>query len=387
MSRRGLSLVEVIIASGVLGLLGMAIATLFLNTLKLQQNFELKSSLTSLQSSIRSTIQDEASWLKTVQNPGGAAGDSLSCLRDLPYDCSSQFADAAKPFQLQKLLSASGLTIVDGSSAGNGFTAKGERCDSYDEVDGNDACPIRVKVTWEPLTSSTLPTVAVQAKFEYKPKTFGLALNIAKYNFTEKKPGVVNSVESSCESLGGTFDSTTNTCSLPPLGSCPDGSIVTGFNSDGSKICKKINTLLGADCPEGQMVVGFDKDGKQICKNVLGGECPDGSIVVGFNEEGKRICDSLPKTLDAMFGTDCPVGSFIVGINKNGSRRCKVADTGEDSEQSLADCTFTDALGVTKTYNSGSVRLTKCVRMIIPGKYLCVNGSWVEIQACVSDGK
>ncbi len=142
-----------------------------------------------------------------------------------------------------------------------------------------------------------------------------------------------------CESLGGTWNSTTHTCEFDagggPLvsGSCPVGQMVVGISQTGGLICQPSQSAIaslscppsqflqgvddfgrpmcrGISCPQGQFLESIDSGGAPVCRLL---QCPEGHVLRGVNESGP-ICLSLLNS--------CPAGTYVTGFGAGGAPIC-----------------------------------------------------------------
>lgn len=115
------------------------------------------------------------------------------------------------------------------------------------------------------------------------------------------------------------YNPATTLISLGAMRACPAGQVISGFGPDMSPICT-FTTQLGATCPAGQFSAGVKADGSPDCRgmSVSGGSCPNG--VVGIDSGGGAACAPPGKTLATVF--NCPPETYAAGLNADGVLVC-----------------------------------------------------------------
>ena len=178
----GYSLAEVMIAIGILAAVLTGFVTLFLS-LQGSMTKSLTHSLNSFQlqgvmSNIRTAVLDDSSWMSTVKhadNIGITGGKDTKCLRD-NTNCHGKGGPL-------KIVDAAGGVVFDSLSDGNGISAIGNPCTTFDRTNGNTLCPLRFDVSWTPVCAGNpcnQPLVKVKVDLIYKPGTG--TVNDTKYN-------------------------------------------------------------------------------------------------------------------------------------------------------------------------------------------------------------
>lgn len=204
----GFALIEVMVAFGLIAILTAIITSLFGDIMKQQKQANVSSTIESMRSNIQKLALDGTAWRMTVAASGGAVAgspnDSLDCVQDnaacavtagvsanvmLP-NLTTEFLDAVPSLALPQLMDATGVAYIDTSGAATaGYTDRGSPCNTFDSVNGNDACPIRwsLRIAYEcqaPAVNCLNPTVRFIALLYYRPvgnSTSTAIVNESKY--------------------------------------------------------------------------------------------------------------------------------------------------------------------------------------------------------------
>ncbi len=153
-----MSLVEVLIALGMVGVLTSVIATVMGQMQKAQNQVNVLSTIENMRINIQKLAADGTAWRATVLNPeNNGAGRVLNCVQfnSLCTDSGASginvettdnaTIDAPPFFNLTHLSQASGGSYIDSTLPDSGYTDKGEPCTGW-SANGNDNCPIRWKI-------------------------------------------------------------------------------------------------------------------------------------------------------------------------------------------------------------------------------------------------
>lgn len=165
---------------GVLSVLAVGSASMYSSLNQQQQRMALQYNFLEIKNRIVNYVYNGNSWNYTLNDGSNA---SMACLLN-STDCSA-YADTPTPFSLRD---AEDNVFVT-TTATAGFSKDGMPCNEF-SVAGNDNCPIRVTLTWEPICFPAPalcvdPQVIVNGTFEYKPSAANrnYAENLNKYNF------------------------------------------------------------------------------------------------------------------------------------------------------------------------------------------------------------
>lgn len=180
-----MSLIEVLIALGMVGILTSVIATVMQQMQKAQSQVNVINTIENMRLNIQKLATDGTAWRATVarvENSG--AGLPLECVRTNAL-CTDSGASAilsnetvanavidAAPFlDMVSLDQASGGSFINTSVADSGYTEKGTPCVGWTAA-GNDACPMRwvMKIALECQTPPTClnPTIRVIGLLYYR---------------------------------------------------------------------------------------------------------------------------------------------------------------------------------------------------------------------------
>lgn len=151
----GFSLIEVLIASGLMALVSAGLISM-VTTMGKEQNNQLRTAtFREIKTRIQYLITDQNSWNRTL-----AGNANMACIRD-KTDCTP--AVPATPWNGLNLYDSSGTIFftppaynkVSPAWTGteNGFTDKGSPCNTFNGNTGAgiDTCPITYKIVWEPI--------------------------------------------------------------------------------------------------------------------------------------------------------------------------------------------------------------------------------------------
>ncbi len=195
----GSSLAEMMVVTGIMGIVGIGIATLMTNMSATQQKTNVVAVLGQKRQIVLDSILDGKAWANTVgfsndsapttfgtQNPG------LKCLQLPLYNCENGAVNALKDkdgnavsnmHYVTELKNSSNANANNINTATKGFNATGADCDAFDATSGNNACPFRYAIAWVPLSNTKNPQVRVVANLIFKPATptFFPVINVANY--------------------------------------------------------------------------------------------------------------------------------------------------------------------------------------------------------------
>ncbi len=161
-SKLGMSLIEVLIALGMVGILSSVIATVMQQMQKAQNQVNVVNTIENMRINIQKLIADGNAWRQTVEAGPNA---SLVCVRtnsacnntvgsgaiDSRDGTLNTTLDAAPFFDLPLLEQAQSAgggpsqAYLNTTNPNSGFSSKGVPCTTW-SPDGNDDCPIRWKL-------------------------------------------------------------------------------------------------------------------------------------------------------------------------------------------------------------------------------------------------
>lgn len=185
-SNLGMSLIEVLIALGMVGILSSVIATVMAQMQKAQNQLNVLNTIENMRINIQKLAADGSAWRETVLDAANSGpGLTLACVQN-NASCNHN-ADAAlissnetidngtldnAPFgDLALLKTSNGGVYINGTSATSGYTDKGTPCTTWTAT-GNDECPIRwkMKIALECQGAATClnPTIRLIAVLYYR---------------------------------------------------------------------------------------------------------------------------------------------------------------------------------------------------------------------------
>jgi Tfp pilus assembly protein PilV len=162
-SRRGMGLVEIMITASIIAVIALGLATLFKDVFTVQNRSNLGATANQLKNLMEAAIKDGKAWGHTV-----TANASLTCLDNTN---STQCTSGAAITGID-LKQSDSTTLLNNSSAANGFTTGGAACNSW-SAGGNNACPfsydITVRLTCMSGATCKNPNVRVEAVMKFSP--------------------------------------------------------------------------------------------------------------------------------------------------------------------------------------------------------------------------
>lgn len=256
----GYSLVGVLVATAIIGIGLAALNSVFMDIVKNRLSISSEGSLGVARDRIILALENEISFSKTLN-----INADMACVKNRT-DCSAK-KNVAWPISV---MDATNDIIVDVGNAAKGFSIEGGSCTSFDPVAGNNLCPIKYNVTWQPICPPAGPCLNPQNRIlgtpVFKSATSISNFNVNKYGFMIIPARFNSSLKENCESMDGNFDPGTGNCALPLVGDCPPGRVVLGITASGQKNC---GFLFAGLCPSGQAIDYVDISGNVSCKPIL----------------------------------------------------------------------------------------------------------------------
>lgn len=270
-NQKGVSLVVVLVATGVLAIGFFAMTNGLYSVLSLKSTLNSNFNISQYRANIISTLSTGNALSRTV------AGNSvMSCVTPGAFsDCTAQ-KSSENPI---RVVDANGNILTDPSQANLGFREDGTACNTFNSTTGNDSCPYRFDVSWRPICpGGGLPCVNPQSRFtgtlRYKPANQkSTIVNQTKYNFQIFPAKLDSTLEGSCKAINGTFDGNTGQCVLPMAGLCPPNQVVVSVNTTNNT--KNCDYLIKNVCSAGQAIDFVDANGNVVCKTIS--YCPPSS--------------------------------------------------------------------------------------------------------------
>lgn len=259
-NQNGMSIVMVLVVTGIVGISTMAILAMGSQKRKVTQQMNLSTSVSAVKEKLTGLVVSPQSW-QTIQSRNASAFTGPIDPEHLP----------SLDIYLPSSGAGAGTTAYYSSSNPTaGFDMKGKPCTGFNPDIGNDACPIHYDVSLKSRVfqnSNWIDTVKFSLK--YRPATAGLQVNVnaADYSFDLVRNLDPQSAESACIAIGGNYITSENSCSKRLTKDYP--------------ACRGVNTFRGlASGPGG---------GNCEAKAIVATSCPGSQVIKGFRES-RPIC-------------------------------------------------------------------------------------------------
>lgn len=164
-----------------------ATMALFSPTPKSKYSFNVHNSLKVIKQNLFLHMDDPTGWGHTLARSEN--DPEIICIRN-GTDCSGY--DGLKS-PIRQIQDVGDDPYLEGlGAATKGISLDGKQCDTYDPVNGNPACPIKITITWTPKCTGAPcinPPYLVEVNFSYAiPPSYGPNLDVSKYSFALTKP-------------------------------------------------------------------------------------------------------------------------------------------------------------------------------------------------------
>jgi hypothetical protein len=204
-SQSGQSLIQVLIAVAIMGILMTAMTSMFEISNKRQGQSNLTFQAGMVRSDLVSALNNPVAWKNTTTDSANnfASGTMLDCLNNgkpCTTDQTTDLSSGGTPVgfsggtplpdgvQIKKVFDSSGAVILDSTLPNAGYTPQGARCSTFNAAAGagDDSCPLRFEVHWWAKCNSIANTcVNAQAQLQvaaiYNPGKQSYAFNPANY--------------------------------------------------------------------------------------------------------------------------------------------------------------------------------------------------------------
>jgi prepilin-type N-terminal cleavage/methylation domain-containing protein len=152
--QKGFSLMEIMIAVGLLGIVALGLTSLLSEMAKQQTGANIKSLLQSQKLKIEALVKDSKSWSNSIGHSTNNGKTEYTCLRNPPSGtCTGTVNTGTNYLNTISLVDTTGGTPwFNSSGAANGFTKNGTACTAWPSL----ACPIR----WDITVTHTCQTVS-----------------------------------------------------------------------------------------------------------------------------------------------------------------------------------------------------------------------------------
>jgi len=203
----GFSILEVMVAVGILGVASYFVVSLLHTSLKgsIQTNVTVQAE--NIKRNLVNNFTNDPSWINTVK-----ASPTLSaCLAPL-YSGGTASCPAGDYTNIVVKDGGGHLFYDSTATSNNGFDSNGAMCLGGFTSAGNDKCPFRVdiKVTLScPSGDCSNPQVQIVGDMKFAPvnPAFKVSFNPAKYHFDFIRGQEASSLQATCDMLNGVYDS------------------------------------------------------------------------------------------------------------------------------------------------------------------------------------
>lgn len=262
---KGFSLIEVLIATALLTIVGTAMMTSFQMTQKDSLQLRAVRVIATARAQIEAALKNPVSWRQTV-----AKNSTFACTND-PAGCNVSAANNGYyDFVLYAVTTGEKVTYDPGDPRTR-YGFQGGACPAG-VPDHDGRCPLKYMARWKPLCQTypcTNPTLDIKISLvsEFDEKS-GPPLNTQKYEYTTVRGVDDGSLQSACQILNGTYNVATGTCYPKYSGrSCASlgkpAQIITGVQADGNITCAPLYT--GQCNPSTQVMNGISSSGAAQC--------------------------------------------------------------------------------------------------------------------------
>lgn len=264
-NNRGISVLELLVASGISALVVVVASVPIINQVKMQKKVESYFWLSQTRAEIVASLKKKAvldAAIVSNLNP------SLACLKPKVTGAGNSLNCKDQGGSINQLLSPGGTVLIGNTSATAGFTETGKPCDSFSASSVD--CPFRFEVKWLPICPATGTCFNPDVKFQ------GTVI------VADKLKARINPDHYQFQWILPTSEHSDTVCNTSGIGSGTSGN------------CKlKIETT----CPAGKYVVGFDKNGSPNCQPVVAERCRDAEVLQGFGSSGMILCGGVCRNL------------------------------------------------------------------------------------------
>lgn len=262
-NRRGFTLVEVLMAAGIITALVAAGASVIKTASEIKKKTDTYDALTNYRTDLIATLRSSDAIAQTATY---SANTNALCLKTL-QNCGSA-STASAPLTILDATGANKKT--DMTTASFGFNIEGQTCTSFPST----SCPFRYETYWYSVCAGGATCITPQIKSTGTLQVyegFPVKVNASQFNYTITLGQVIGSYEQGCTSIGGTYvPGEPPQCNLPMTGDCPPGQYVVGYNkATKQKQCRPVfQNALNASCNSGEVMVGVDASGTPVCKQM-----------------------------------------------------------------------------------------------------------------------
>lgn len=270
----GFSLIEVLVASGLLAIVGITMVSLFQVSNQDSQQLRTVRVVTSARARIEAAMKNPVAWRQTVTNnvafacASNATGCNLSNINDGYYD-----------FVLYSVTPGEAVTY-DPSDPRTRYALRGDACPAG-VPNPDPRCPYKYQARWKPLCQSypcTNPTLDIKVSLIMDYTSRADVINTEKYEFGSVRGVDDVSLQTACHILNGFYNVATGTCRPKNSG----------------RTCASIGRPA-------QIVTAVDLDGNITCSPLYSGSCNASTQVMsGISTAGVAQCSVKTQP------TNCP---------------------------------------------------------------------------------
>lgn len=232
-NKKGFSLIGILVAACLLAVVLNGTLSLAQISLKQQTQSNLTFAADQIRRNLIQYVQNSNAWQNTLNDP---ANTSLACLK-----ASASCTGAGGAFRVRD---AQNNIVYDPlTSTAVGFAGSGSPCNTF-SASGNEACPLRMELSWQPVCSGTCvnPQVKLKGTMTYAPQApqTKFAFNALNYSFeilqsasasgAFLQSGNLSTSGSACSSLPSIAGR--NTWIYEGVVSCPTGYLAVSASAD-----------------------------------------------------------------------------------------------------------------------------------------------------------
>lgn len=268
LKQNGFTIIEVMIAVGIAGIVAMAGASIFETFSNAKARSAALNGLARYRYALMSSVKSSDTLLKTTL---------FNCM----VDRTACTATSTTPYTAFAAIDPDLTKLTNPADPAFGFTREAKTCPSFP----SKACPFRYETEWRLICSAAIPGSCLSPQFQIRARLkvapdAGVALKtsagagpLGPYDFELTVGQIIGTYEQSCVSIGGIYVPGPPPTCLPSLaGSCPvtnPPSYMVGYDSIGkAPICAPLfnAALNGGICPSLFVMVGTDANGDPVCK-------------------------------------------------------------------------------------------------------------------------
>ncbi len=256
---RGFSLIEVMVAVGISGLVVLGTSSLFIDSAKVESGQERQFWIAARRMEFQGIIRSEAGWNSILAN-----NPAMSCFA-AGTSCAAVSTSQALKLPIDSI-------VLDGALNTIGIANKGDFCNAFNSANGNSSCPVGIQLGWIALCDDA-SCLHAQPKLTIKfliKEAGGSLQALNSFDLVVFKDPKLESLNDVCTAMGGTLVG--STCSIASLATACDPSNALG---------------LGATYP-----LGFGNTGAVNCGKPTPGTCAASDVATGFDANGGLLCAS-----------------------------------------------------------------------------------------------